>query len=55
MPTEVLLMGGFLFMIIIVLMVDLLVVGRNSHIVSTKEALIWSSICSLSQWDFMRS
>ena len=44
MPTEVLLMGGFLFMIIIVLMVDLLVVGRNSHIVSTKEALIWSSI-----------
>ena len=44
MPTEVLLMGAFLFMIIVVLMIDLLVVGRNSHIVATKEALIWSSI-----------
>lgn len=44
MSTEVLLMGGFLILIIFVLMIDLLVVGRNSHIVSTKEALIWSSI-----------
>ncbi len=44
MPTEVLLMGGFLLLIICVLMIDLLLVGRNSHIVSTKEALIWSSI-----------
>jgi tellurite resistance protein TerC len=44
MSTEVLLMGGFLIMIIAVLMIDLLVVGRNSHIVSTKEALTWSSI-----------
>ncbi len=42
--TEVLLMGGFLVMIIAVLMIDLLLVGRNSHIVSTKEALGWSSI-----------
>ena len=44
MSTEVLLMGGFLILIIFVLMIDLLVVGRNSHIVSTKEALIWSSV-----------
>jgi tellurite resistance protein TerC len=44
MSTEVLLMGGFLVMIIFVLMIDLLVVGRNSHIVSTKEALSWSSV-----------
>ena len=44
MPTEVLLLGGFLILIICVLMIDLLVVGRNSHIVSSKEALIWSSI-----------
>ena len=44
MSTEVLLMGGFLIMIITVLMIDLLVVGRNSHIVSTKEALTWSSV-----------
>lgn len=42
--TEILLMGGFLILILVVLLIDLLVVGRNSHIVSTKEALIWSSI-----------
>ena len=44
MPTEYILLGGFLTMIIFVLMFDLLIVGRNSHIVSTKEALIWSSV-----------
>lgn len=44
MSTEVLLMGGFLVLILFVLMIDLLVVGRNSHIVSTKEALGWTSI-----------
>ncbi len=44
MSTEVLLMGGFLVLILFVLMIDLLVVGRNSHVVSTKEALGWSSI-----------
>lgn len=44
MSTEVLLMGGFLLMIIFVLMIDLLVVGRHSHIVSTKEALGWSTV-----------
>lgn len=31
-------------MIIFVLMIDLLVVGRKSHIVSTKEALSWTSV-----------
>lgn len=44
MSTEVVLMCGFLLLIIFVLMIDLLVVGRNSHIVSTREALIWSSV-----------
>lgn len=44
MPSEFLLIGGFLVLIVCVLMIDLLVVGKNSHIVSTKEALIWSSI-----------
>lgn len=44
MPTEYVLLGVFLLLIISVLMIDLLVVGRNSHIVSTKEALIWSSV-----------
>jgi len=44
MPTEYILLGGFLLLIIFVLMIDLLVVGRHSHIVSTKEALVWSSV-----------
>jgi len=44
MSTEVLLMGGFILLIIFVLMIDLLVVGRHSHIVSTKEALGWTSV-----------
>jgi len=44
MSTEVMLMGGFLILIIFVLMIDLLVVGRHSHIVSTKEALGWTSV-----------
>lgn len=44
MPSEYLLIGGFLVLIVFVLMIDLLVVGKNSHVVSTKEALIWSSI-----------
>ena len=44
MSTEVILMGGFLLLIIAVLMIDLLVVGCNSHIVSTKEALSWTSV-----------
>ncbi|HAH26254.1 MAG TPA: hypothetical protein DCL77_21230 [Prolixibacteraceae bacterium] len=44
MQTEVVLMGGFLVLIVSVLMIDLLVVGRKSHIVSTKEALGWTSI-----------
>jgi len=44
MSTEYILLGGFLLLIICVLMIDLLVVGRHSHIVSTKEALIWTSV-----------
>lgn len=44
MPDEYLLLGGFLILITMVLMIDLLVVGRNSHVVSTKEALAWSSV-----------
>jgi tellurite resistance protein TerC len=44
MPTELILMGAFLLLIILVLMIDLLVVGRNSHIVSTREALAWTSV-----------
>ena len=43
-PTEVILMAGFLVLILAVLMIDLLVVGRNSHIVSSKEALAWSGV-----------
>lgn len=52
MSTEVVLMGGFLILIIFVLMIDLLVVGRNSHIVSTKEALGWTSVWFLLSMGF---
>jgi len=41
---EVLLLGGFLVLITSVLMIDLLVVGRNSHVVSTREALSWTGV-----------
>ena len=44
MSTEVVLMSGFLLLIVCVLMIDLLIVGRHSHIVSTKEALGWTSV-----------
>ncbi|MGD9557909.1 MAG: TerC/Alx family metal homeostasis membrane protein [Mangrovibacterium sp.] len=44
MSSEIILMGGFLILIIFVLMIDLLWVGRNVHVVSTREALIWSGV-----------
>lgn len=37
-------LGAFLLLIVIVLMIDLLWVGRKSHVVSTKEALLWTSV-----------
>lgn len=57
MSSESLLLGGFLLLIIFVLMIDLLVVGRKSHIVSTKEALGWTSVwvaLSLGFYVFLR-
>ncbi len=42
--SEILIMGGFILLIVCVLMIDLLWVGRKSHIVSSKEALIWTSV-----------
>ena len=41
---ETLIMGAFLVVIVAVLLFDLLVVGRNSHVVKTKEALMWTSV-----------
>ncbi|WP_372773013.1 TerC/Alx family metal homeostasis membrane protein [Mangrovibacterium sp.] len=37
-------MGAFILLIVIVLMIDLLWVGKNSHVVSTKEAFVWSGV-----------
>jgi len=42
--SESLVFGAFLVLILLVLMIDLLWVGRHSHVVSSKEALIWSSV-----------
>jgi len=44
MTNEALFFIGFIVLIVAVLMVDLLLVGRKTHIVSTKEAAIWSGI-----------
>ncbi len=44
MSPEILILGGFLIFIVFVLMIDLLLVGRNVHVISAKEALIWSAI-----------
>lgn len=41
---EILFFGGFCAFIIAILLVDLLVIGRNSHVVSFKEAIVWTSI-----------
>ncbi|HET6559295.1 MAG TPA: TerC/Alx family metal homeostasis membrane protein [Prolixibacteraceae bacterium] len=57
MSSEYLLLGGFLILIIFVLMIDLLVVGRKSHVVSAREALGWTSIwvmLSLGFYVFLR-
>lgn len=57
MSTEVILMGGFLLLIVFVLMIDLLVVGRKAHVVSTKEAFVWSVVwimLSLAFFVFLR-
>lgn len=42
--SEVLILGAFLLLIVIVLMIDLLWVGRKSHVVPTREAIIWTSV-----------
>jgi tellurite resistance protein TerC len=44
MSGEVLLMAGFITVILAVLLFDLLVVGRHSHVVKPHEALIWTSV-----------
>ena len=57
MSTEVIIMGGFLLLILFVLMIDLLVIGRHTHVVTTKEAGIWSVVwilLSLSFYVFLR-
>jgi len=44
MSLEVLSITGFLVFITIVLLIDLLLVGRKAHVISSKEALVWSVI-----------
>jgi tellurite resistance protein TerC len=44
MSVEVLSVGGFIVFIAVVLMIDLLLVGRKVHVISSKEAFIWSFI-----------
>ena len=44
MSTEFLLMAGFILFIVSILLFDLLVVGRRTHVIHAREALIWSGI-----------
>lgn len=44
MTNEVLLISGFVVLILSILLFDLLVVGRKSHIVKPREAMIWTSV-----------
>jgi tellurite resistance protein TerC len=44
MSPELLMMGGFLVLIVAMLLADLLWVGRNAHIVGPGEALRWSCV-----------
>ena len=49
---EVILLAAFIVFIVSVLMIDLLVVGRGSHIVSSKEALGWTTVWVLLAFGF---
>jgi tellurite resistance protein TerC len=44
MMSEFYLLAGFVVVVISVLLFDLLVVGRNSHVVKPREAMIWTSV-----------
>ncbi len=44
MKTETLLLSGFILFIVSMLLFDLLVVGRKTHVIRTREALIWTSV-----------
>ena len=44
MSTEIIVTLVFLAFIVLVLMIDLVFVGRKVHVISTKEALVWSII-----------
>lgn len=44
MPIEVIFLSSFIVMIVAFLMLDLLVIGKKSHIVSLREAAIWSGV-----------
>ncbi len=51
-PNELILLVAFIVFIVSVLMIDLLVVGRGSHIVSSKEALGWTTVWVLLAFGF---
>ena len=57
MSNEFLFLGGFVIFIAAVLILDLMVIGRHSHVVSVKEATVWSIIwvgVSLAFFVFLR-
>jgi len=45
--TQIWLWAGFLAFVFIMLAIDLGVINRKAHVVSTREALIWTAICAI--------
>ena len=44
MPVEIIFLSSFIVMIVGFLLLDLLVIGKQSHVVSLREAAIWSAV-----------
>jgi tellurite resistance protein TerC len=44
MTTEQVFFLSFCFLILVILFIDLTIIGKNSHIISMKESLIWTSV-----------
>ncbi len=44
MTTEFFFFSGFCLLILVILFIDLKLIGRNSHVISLKESLIWTAV-----------
>ena len=47
---ELLFLGGFIVFIVAILLVDMLAIDRKAHVVSIKEAGIWTGVWIILAW-----